>query len=368
MNTKNSDVFCKNFFVTILICSFILIKGYAQFELPVKQYTDSLKQIGNRIINGNHDIEKYQANEEFKKMLTFLLSHNDAISYDFSQVENLSVMSPSDNSFRLFTWTIPKRDGSFDFEGIVYSFHERQKKYLINELKDVRHLTEGIAIKVLKNNEWHGALYYQMIEVKVNGKMMYTLLGWDGNNALSTKKIIDVLTFQSNGSPVFGAGIFSGYGKFGRHSKRIIFEHASTTQMALKYEKQAYIVEKKSFRQTKRRKPQPRTNIQFSDGFRAQKAESRQIVKHKRRHAMMIVFDRLVPMYEGIEGMYQFYVPAINLVDGFIFMNNRWIYMPEIDARNPKTQTDKMPQNEIKDGAPVSQRKKNSKIPSMIVE
>ncbi len=42
-----------------------------------------------------------------------------------------------------------------------------------------------------------------------NNKKFYTLLGFDDNNMKTTKKWIEVLTFDQTGSPVFGGPFFS---------------------------------------------------------------------------------------------------------------------------------------------------------------
>jgi len=351
MKRKKISVFVSKMLIIVFSC-LIAPKLYSQTELNIEVLTDSLVIFGRKIINENQDDDKFNANNNFKKILVQLLNSDNAIDIDFSKVDNLSVMQASDNSFRLFSWTIPKSDGTFAFEGIVYSRNNKLKRYLIYELNDIKHTSSGIALKTLKNNEWYGALYYQLIETKGNSKM-YTLLGWDGNNSLSTKKVIDVLTLQSDGTPIFGAEIFSGYGK---HIKRVIFEHSATTQMTLKYEKQAYIIKKQSLLRTKKNKDNSRISVQFNDGFRAQKADNKTNVKHKRKYAMMIVFDRLIPTDDSMKEMYQFYVPAINIIDGFVFLNKHWIYTPDIDARNPKAPLDNF--------SPAS-KQKSSKIPSL---
>ena len=42
-------------------------------------------------------------------------------------------------------------------------------------------------------SKWYGMLYYKIVPVKIKRKKYYTLLGWDGNDKITAKKIIDVL-------------------------------------------------------------------------------------------------------------------------------------------------------------------------------
>ena len=43
---------------------------------------------------------------------------------------------------------------------------------------------------------------------EVNQRKIYTLLGYDENNRNSTRKVIEILTFDREGQPVFGAPLF----------------------------------------------------------------------------------------------------------------------------------------------------------------
>ena len=42
------------------------------------------------------------------------------------------------------------------------------------------------------------ALYYKIIPVIKKNKTYYTLLGWDGNDMFSNKKIIEILEFKKS--------------------------------------------------------------------------------------------------------------------------------------------------------------------------
>ena len=42
----------------------------------------------------------------------------------------------------------------------------------------------------LQNNQWIGALYYQLVTIKEK-RNYYVLFGWDGNNDRSNKKIAE---------------------------------------------------------------------------------------------------------------------------------------------------------------------------------
>ena len=343
---------------SLVICS--LKVATAQFAFPVHQYTDSLRLLGEKMLTGRSDFVRFEANEKFKNLLVFMLSHDRAIDIDFSSVKNLSALAADDKSFVIFSWVIPRTNQTYENFGIVYALNERKKKYEITELKDVKNETTNADRKLFRKGEWWGALYYEIIPVVARGQKYYTLLGWDGNNAVSKRKVIDVLTISNMGQPSFGASLFSGYGK---QLKRVVFEYSANTQMVLRYEQQAYIIEKKKKTKNKNKPPVPKSQI-TSDGFRAIQNDDPG-VKRKRKSATMIVFDRLVPLNPSLIGVYEFYIPETNIVDGFLFIQDKWVYVPDIDARNPKNVNDQLPQMQKEGNTPVSQRRIRTKVPEV---
>jgi len=333
-------------FLTFLLCTKLV---FSQFPFSVPEYTDSLRKLGEKILNSKTDFARFEANEKFKGLLIFMLSHEGAYDLDFTEVKNLSALTAPDRKFKIFSWIVPKIDVSYECFGLIYSWNERKKVWETYELKDVKNEITNAEKKVFRKNEWWGALYYELIPVKSNGSMYYTLLGWDGSTSISNKKVIDVLSLNPLGQPSFGASLFSGYG---RQQKRIIFEYADFTQMVLRYDKQAYVIEKKKKNSKKSQPKPPKKNDLTSGGFKAQQNQDDN-VKRKRKAADMIVFDHLIPMNSSLQGAYQYYVPEVNIVDGFIFRDGKWVFMPDIDARNVVKPIDKAPPKDPKSKIPA---------------
>jgi hypothetical protein len=177
----------------------------------------------------------------------------------------------------------------------VQVWSDKENKYILFPLKDSRDKIKKPEDQLLDNLNWYGAQYYKIIYNKYGRKKYYTLLGWDSNDNITQKKIIDVLTFNSKDKPIFGADIFK-YDK--KRYKRVIFEYSKTVSMSLKYDKQNMLNNKKK--------------------------------------KMMIVFDRLSPLDPNLEGQHQFYYPETNIFDAFIFKSGKWNYVKDVDARNPK--------------------------------
>ncbi len=308
-------------FITILYSNLLYSQDNNLGSLP--EYEDSLKKLASIVLHSQHDFEKYEANEKMLLLFEEALLLPKAFDYSFDSLKTVSRLNAPDNTFRIFTWILPKEDGTYEYFGFVHVKLEKKKKYLVYKLLDNSGNIESPENQTLNADNWYGALYYDIVHYKHNNKNTYTLLGWDGNNRTSTKKIIEVLTFiGSKRKPVFGYSMFRNYKKL---TKRVIFEYSSKTSMALRYEKQ-YL-----------------DNVVKTNKKR--KESNRKVVRSELRKDLtyMIIFDRLSPLdprtrqeIPSLEGQYQYYVPETNIFDAFLFQKGKWYFIKDVDARNPK--------------------------------
>jgi hypothetical protein len=285
----------KKFFLLVLLITRTLFTFSQQNKVDFAIIEDSLKKLGKIILNGETEFIKYNANEKFLTLLEGALISDKSFDYPFDSLITIARLMPDDKRFRIFNWNLKKDDGTYEYFGIIQAWSKKEKKYILYPLKDNSDKITNPEMQLLEPLNWYGAHYYKIIYNKYGGKKYYTLLGWDGNNTLSQKKIIDVITFNSNDKPVFGASVFK-YNK--KIQKRIIFEYNASVSMSLKYDKQF-------------------------------------LIKGKKKRAM-IIYDRLSPQDANLVGMYEYYYPETNIYDGLIFKNGRWLQLKDIDARNTK--------------------------------
>lgn len=283
----------KIIFLVLLVAKSLFV--FSQYKVDPASVEDSLKVLGKLILNGETEFIKYNANEKFRTILEGALISDKSFDYPFDSLVTIARLTSEDKKFRILNWNLKKDDGTYEYFGYIQAWNNKAKKYYTYPLKDNSDNIKNPESQILETNNWYGAHYYKIIYNKYAGKKYYTLLGWDGNNTESQKKIIDVLTFSSNDKPVFGASIFK-YNK--KIQKRIIFEYNASVSMSLKYEKQYMLNGKK-------KRP-------------------------------MIVFDRLSPQDQQLVGMYQYYYPETNIYDAFLFKNGKWTYLKDVDARNSK--------------------------------
>ena len=135
----------------------------------------------------------------------------------------------------------------------------------------------------LSSDSWYGCLYYNIIKNKE--KKSYTIIGWDGNNEFSTKKIIDVIRFNRYNNIKFGAPIFKDDKQ--KSKKRVIIEYNDQSPVSVQFNKKS----------------------------------------------KQIIFNNLVPQKKELEGIKAYYVPDGSF-NAYEYKKAKWWLIKEIDARN----------------------------------
>jgi hypothetical protein len=243
-------------------------------------FQDSLVKLGKKMVNDNNDLERKNANYAFIKTLVSALKINNSFIYKFDSLKTVSILNSPDNKFRIFSWYVFNQDGSYRFYGSIQI--NTGGPLQLFPLEDYSPLQKNPEDSVVNNRQWFGAEYYKIIPV-YGQKPYYVLLGWKGNTIESTKKIIEVLSFN-NGKPEFGMPVFDNSGK---PRDRVIFEYARQVSMLLHYV--------------------PEQNL--------------------------IVFDHLSPPSPKMKDRHETYGPDMTY-DGYKLKNGRWVYVENLDMKN----------------------------------
>jgi hypothetical protein len=272
----------------------------------LKMYEDSMKSLQFMRINARTDNEKITANKQLFDLMDKALLLPGSFDYPFDSLTTIGKITSPDKQIRIITWDVPKSGCTYAYYGFIQSYNPHKKKYDLFVLEDHTADIPTPQTIVCTPNKWIGMLYYKIIQEK--GSKIYTLLAWQGYNKLTTRKVIDVLTFNTQGIPSFGKAIYLKLPATYKGSpKRIIFEYSSDVSMSLKYDE----------------------------------------AKH------MIVFDHLAPIQEGLESQHQYYGPSFQ-VDGLAWGGGTWSYVENVEARNPS--------DEKSDNAPKRGNDENKKV------
>lgn len=221
--------------VTVTVFTFSSAKAHRNtFENT--QTSDSLQLLGNLIQHGENDSVRVGANKIFQKQLHNILQQ--ATSFEFDSVNNVSVINAPDKSFRILTWTLPSYEGSYSFFGFIQTFNKKTHEARVFDLVDSTYQIEKPEVAKLTTDKWYGAVYYKILMNKKEGKNYYTLLGWKGKNPVSSQKVIEVLHFSGD-KPMFGFPLFK---KENVYRNRLIFEFAAQAVMSLHYEESKKLI------------------------------------------------------------------------------------------------------------------------------
>ncbi|MFH2095971.1 MAG: hypothetical protein ABIJ16_09720, partial [Bacteroidota bacterium] len=229
------------------------------------------------------DVEKDSINREIIKIFSDILEDPASFSYNFDSLKHAGIIHSVDGLVKIYTWNLKYENGEHKYFGYSQCYNKKKKQLYTSFLHDKSAGCVNPVQLSLSDTNWFGCLYYKIIDIRYAGKKYYTLLGWDGNNNLSAKKIVDVLYFTGNGKPKFGKAIF----KTGKtRSKRLIFEYNHMAVMSLTYDESL----------------------------------------------KMIIYDFLSPPSPVYKNRFEFYAPD-GTYDGLYFKSGRWNLYPNIDIK-----------------------------------
>lgn len=177
----------------------------------MKQHEDTLIQIFNKMRTSAKEEDRFNACYKFVPELVKALKEPGSYTYPFDSLKGMSIVKPEDDSFRVFTWMVVKGNAD-DVKSISYKYFgaiqiNNPEKLELIPLDDKSLSLTAPEDKVLGNEDWYGALYYNIHQYTYGGTTYYLLFGWDGNTSMSDKKLADLLYFQE-GKTRFGAPVF----------------------------------------------------------------------------------------------------------------------------------------------------------------
>lgn len=279
----------------ILCCVGTNLSAQHTFNLnnvsKLKTYQDSLQQISEATYNASNDQDQLFANSKFIKKLVTALKTPASFNYPFDSLKRISIIKSPDNAFRIFSWYLPHQDGTYRFFGSI----QMQTKDGSLKLLPLIDGTETIkdVNEVTSNKNWYGARYYEIIPITLNGRQpYYILLGWKGKNARSSKKVIEILSFDKASQPVFGKAIIDGL-KGQTTKNRVVFEYNKLNTMTLNLDKTAG----------------------------------------------MIVFDHLAPLSPEMEGNFEFYASDLSF-DAYKLTGGRLKLVENVEMKNEANAND----------------------------
>ena len=266
-----------------LVTLILFLICYSSFNALDK---GSLFKEFNEIYNKSSDQEKIASSKEFRSHLIAFLQEADAMNIDFSEFMMFSKKEEK-GRFRIFNWNVPLSNRNH-YECVFAVAKAKGGVNLITCKSSTKDLSQ-LNNRSLSHKDWPAVLYYDIIPLSKKNDKEFVLLGWDGNDAITSRKVIEVISINEKNIR-FGLNRFKDMDK---PIKRYIIEYSSDATVGLNYEK-----------------------------------------KFKR-----LVFDHLSPTSPNLEGQYQFYVPDMSF-DSFVFKKGDLYYRSDVKFRREKNDKD----------------------------
>jgi len=278
----------------ILLLSFSSSAKKDQITFLFEHKVDSLISYSNKIQTGD-DMSRLLANQKFERILREILNDPLSIHYQFDKITCLSIIeSPYKKKFRIYTWVLKTGNDDYDYFGFT-QYQNNRKKEIKNYVYKLTNKSKEIGkdeISELDSNNWIGCVYYEVIPPKKRKDKTHLLIGWDGNNWRSTKKIIETFSFDKKGVITFG--------------KKIIRYNAGTI-------KKPKIISK------------ARLMFEYNGEVSMTVSYNNNLKK--------LIFDHLSPSDPKLVNLYFTYAPDFTY-DGLKYDNKKWIHESDIDVRN----------------------------------
>jgi hypothetical protein len=287
--------------VTVLFIFVTVITAAKASNSNIDDEVSELELLYKRILEAT-DTSKSRLNIEFKEAINEMLHDFKSLTHDLSALKSVSVLSSPDNDFRIYTWPLEISPGNYDYFGFTqYLIDKRLQQVKVVELQNANFDITHNVDKAYESHQWKGGLYYKLIPSKKKRAQTFLLLGWDGHNKRSTKKMIEVISFSKKGVPTFGAPIL----------------HFEVKQ------------EKRNFRlkQTQGVKYQVKYRHEFEYSSKVS------MMLRYDDELKMLVFDHLAPMNPKMASVKATYVPDYSY-DGLYLKKGKWYMKSNLDLRN----------------------------------
>lgn len=283
-----------------IICVLAL---FSIFSLQAQNNSESIDRWNSytmRFLDDSPDSVKLNALENFKSEFKTWLSSTEAFQNPVGKLKNISLLQSPDKDWRIYTWCVKYNNGRYENFGFTQHYNKKDDYVHIAELQDNKPEFKVVETRNYGKDQWYGSVYYDMVPRSIGKKGHYVLIGFDNHNKSTKRKVIEVLSFNRMGEPIFGAAIFKTERRF---FNRIVMEYNAQAQVSVRYQKDKN----------------------------------------------WILFDYIAPVSREYTNQFQFYGPT-GEYDAFIIEKNILKINRGADARNPtenKGNTSKKPERKL---------------------
>ena len=288
-----------NYIKCLVLTLLLLFCGVAvgQDKTRMAAHQQRLAQLFERVASAPTDNERYLSSEEAVDALRDALDEAGSERWRWQLPRSVSVLTSPDNKLRIFTWAVVRDNGEFECFGVVQYYNERTASYEHSVLHDKSEDIMNREESLLSADNWLGAIYQDIIQTTAGERTYYTLLGWNGVDNLTDRRVIEPVILR--GEPQFGASVF----RRERNLRRVVIEYRGDAAVQMAFDEQTV--------QTVTRE---RVKV---------KGRYRTVEKTKESKEKVIIFDEVEPQVQGMEGLFQYYVPS-GLEMAYAWIDGKW--------------------------------------------
>ena len=286
--------------VSIMLLSLSCVTAAGQDRVRMTEYQQRLQHLFTQVASAPTDNERYHASEEAVWLLSMALEQERSIRWQWELPHSVSVLTSPDGRFRIFTWAVIRDGGEWECFGAAQYYDEEEEEYRYRVLNDKSDEMVNREESLLDAGQWFGAIYQELIQTTAGDRTYYTLLGWSGVDNLTDRRVIEPVVLK-HGELQFGAPVF----RRERNLRRIVIEYRDGAAVQMAYDMQTVKTVKRE-----------RVKVRGTNRHRT-------IEKVKEHKEKMIIFDEVEPQIEGMEGLFQYYVPS-GLELAYVWNDGKW--------------------------------------------
>lgn len=242
-----------------------------------------LEKLFGRLVNNNDDTTRLRINDSIRIIVDSYVRSDSIFNHNFTSLRYLGQITSPDSLLKIVTWNLVLINSPGKYFCYFIKRGEPGKSNRVYSLTTDYRGGLIMTDTTYTISDWYGALYYDLKPYIIAGKRCWVLLGIDFSDPVISRKIIDVLSFASDDSILFGKKWFESGDQL---RYRQVFEYASNGMMTLR--------------------------------FTSDKS---------------IVFDHLVPIFQSQKTDRQLYGSDFSF-DAYNFENGIWRFSLNVDARN----------------------------------
>jgi hypothetical protein len=216
----------------IITLFIILINNIINCQINTSKIDGDIEGMFRRLRENLSSTDKLAINDSIRLFVENYISSDTVFEHRFSNLRFLGQITSPDNQVKIITWNLILEDGVNRYFCYLIKKTVAGIKNNIYKLSGFYNEAPINSDTIYSESNWYGALYYDIRPFATGKELSYVLLGIDYGNSFITRKIIDVVSFGSGNSLIFGKKSFSD-GK--QLLSRVIFEFAATAVMTLRF-------------------------------------------------------------------------------------------------------------------------------------